>query len=99
VVLVAGTRLVNMQASGATLLLLDLLWPQIEPTGKLRRASAIYINKISMNLSDHLLRFWLLNWSQPVGDPPLRLQPGRLTEGRRSQICILPVEKEWLGYR
>jgi hypothetical protein len=45
VVLVAGKILVNMKASGATLLSPDLLWPQIELTGKLKRASAIYIPK------------------------------------------------------
>ncbi len=48
VALVAGTRLVNLQASAATYLSADLLRPQIELPGKLVRASAIYINKISM---------------------------------------------------
>ena len=48
VALVAGTRLVSFQASAATLLSADLLWTQTELPGKLGRASAIYINKISM---------------------------------------------------
>jgi len=48
VVLAAGTRLVNFQASAATLLSADLLRPQTELQGKLSRASAIYLNKISM---------------------------------------------------
>jgi hypothetical protein len=48
VALVAGTRLVNFQASAATLLSADLLRPQTELPSKLGRASAIYINKISM---------------------------------------------------
>jgi hypothetical protein len=48
VALVAGTRLVNFQASAATLLSADLMWPQTELPGKLGRASAIYLNKISM---------------------------------------------------
>jgi hypothetical protein len=46
--LVAGTRLVNLQAIAATYLFADLLWPDTELPGKLGRASAIYINKISM---------------------------------------------------
>jgi hypothetical protein len=50
--LVAGTRLVNFQASAATLLSADLLRTQTELPGKLGRASAIYINKISMNGAD-----------------------------------------------
>jgi hypothetical protein len=41
VALVAGTRLVNFQASAATYLSADLLWPQAELPGKLGRASAI----------------------------------------------------------
>jgi hypothetical protein len=49
VALVAGTRLVNFQASAATLLSADLVRTQTELPGKLGRASAIYINKISMN--------------------------------------------------
>ncbi len=48
VALVAGTRLVNFQASAATYLSADLLRPQTELPSKLGRASAIYINKISM---------------------------------------------------
>ena len=48
VALVAGTRLVNSQASAATLLSADLLRTQTELPGKLGKASAIYINKISM---------------------------------------------------
>jgi hypothetical protein len=48
VALVAGTRLVNFQASAATYLPADLLWPQTELPGKLGRASVIYLNKISM---------------------------------------------------
>ncbi len=47
-VLVPGTRLVNFQASAATLLSADLLRTQTELPGKLGRASATYINKISM---------------------------------------------------
>ncbi len=54
VALVAGTRLVNCQASTATLLSADLLRTQTELPGKLGRASAIYINKISM---EFLLNF------------------------------------------
>jgi len=45
---VAGTRLVNFQASAATCLPADLLRPQTKLPGKLGRASAIYINKISL---------------------------------------------------
>jgi hypothetical protein len=45
VALVAGTRLVNFQASAATYFSADLLRPQIELPGKLGRASAIYFNK------------------------------------------------------
>jgi hypothetical protein len=48
VALVAGTRLVNFQVSAATLLSADLLRTQTGLPGKLGRASAIYINKISM---------------------------------------------------
>jgi hypothetical protein len=48
VALVVGTRLVNFQASAATYLSADLLRPQTELPGKLGRASAIYLNKISM---------------------------------------------------
>jgi hypothetical protein len=48
VALVAGTRLVNFQARAATYLSADLLRPKIKLPGKLGRASAIYINKISM---------------------------------------------------
>jgi hypothetical protein len=48
--LVASTRLVNFQASAATLLSADLCGPQTVLPGKLGRASAIYINKISMVL-------------------------------------------------
>ncbi len=46
VALVAGTRIVNFQASAAILLSADLLRPQTELPSKLGRASAIYINKI-----------------------------------------------------
>jgi hypothetical protein len=45
VALVAGTRLVNLQASAATYLSADLLRPQTELPGKLGRASAIYLKK------------------------------------------------------
>jgi hypothetical protein len=48
VALVAGTRLVNFQASAATYLSADLFQPQAEVPSKLGRASAIYLNKISM---------------------------------------------------
>jgi hypothetical protein len=48
VALVAGTKIVNFQASAATYLSADLLQPQTELPSKLGRASAIYINKISM---------------------------------------------------
>ena len=47
--LVAGTRLVNFQASAATYLSANLRQPQTELPGKLGRASAIYLNKISMD--------------------------------------------------
>jgi hypothetical protein len=50
VALVASTRLIQFQASAATYLSADLLRPQIELPGKLGRASAIYLNKISMSL-------------------------------------------------
>ncbi len=49
--LVAGTRLVNFQASAATYLLADLRQRQTELPGKPGRASAIYLNKISMVLT------------------------------------------------
>ena len=52
VALVAGTRLVNFQASAATLLSADLLRTQTEIPGMLGRASAIYINKIFMGHPD-----------------------------------------------
>ncbi len=52
VVLVAHTRFVNFQASPATLLSADLLWPQTELASKLGRLSAMYINKISMVETD-----------------------------------------------
>jgi hypothetical protein len=56
VALVAGTRLVNFQASAATYLSADLLRPQIELPGKLGKASAIYLNKISMiGTHDHII--------------------------------------------
>jgi hypothetical protein len=57
VALVADTRLVNFQASAATLLSADLLRTQTELPGKLGRASAIYINKISMNKTQLLFMF------------------------------------------
>jgi len=47
-VLAAGTGLVNFQASAATYLSADLRRPKTELPGKLGRASAIYLNKISM---------------------------------------------------
>jgi hypothetical protein len=56
VALVAGTRLVNFQASAATLLSADLLRTQTELPGKLGRASAIYINKISMSQTYNINR-------------------------------------------
>ena len=46
--IVAGTRLVNFQARAATFLSADFLRPKTELPGKLGRASAIYLNKISM---------------------------------------------------
>ncbi len=61
--LVAGTRLVNFQASASTYLSADLLRPQIELPGKLGRASAIYLNKISVvplyMITDHRIS-WLM---------------------------------------
>ena len=51
-VLVGGTRLVNFQASAATLLSADLPRLKTELTGKLGRASVICINKISLGQSD-----------------------------------------------
>jgi hypothetical protein len=44
VVLVASTRLVIFYASAATNLSADLLKPHTELSGKLGRASAIYLN-------------------------------------------------------
>ncbi len=62
VALVAGTRLVNFQASAATYLSADLLRPQTELLGKLGRASAIYINKISMGFPYSLSASYLGNY-------------------------------------
>ncbi len=50
VVLVAGTKLVNLQPSAVTLLSADLLWPPTELPTKLGRASSIYMNKMSMRI-------------------------------------------------
>jgi hypothetical protein len=58
VALVAGTRLVNFQTSAATYLSADLLRPQTELPGKLGRASAIYLNKISMVLPSVNRNLW-----------------------------------------
>jgi hypothetical protein len=59
---VAGTRLVNFQASAATLLTADLLRPLTELPGKLGRASAIYISvMISMK---SLFKFQILLYSK-----------------------------------
>ncbi len=44
--LIAGTGLVNFQASAATYLSADLRQQQTELPGKPGRASAIYLNKI-----------------------------------------------------
>ncbi len=66
VALVAGTRLVNFQASAATLLSADLLRPLTELPSKLGRESAIYINKISMviTLSNFcLIKFLSTSWA------------------------------------
>ncbi len=66
VALVAGTRLVNFQASAATLLSADLLRPLTELPSKLGRESAIYINKISMVIilsSFCLITFLSTNWA------------------------------------
>jgi hypothetical protein len=49
VALVAGTRLVNFQASAATYLSADLRRSKTKLPGKPGRASAIYLNKISMH--------------------------------------------------
>jgi hypothetical protein len=48
VALVANTRLVNFQSSATTYVSAVLLQPQIELPGKQCRASAIYLNNISM---------------------------------------------------
>jgi hypothetical protein len=48
VALVAGTRLVNFQASAATYLSADLLRLQTELPSKPGRASVIFLDKISM---------------------------------------------------
>jgi len=50
VVLVASTKLVNLQPSAVTLLSADLLRPQTELPTKLGRASSIYINKMSIRI-------------------------------------------------
>jgi hypothetical protein len=58
VALVAGTRLVTFQTSAATYLSADLLRPQTELPGKLGRALAFYLNKISMILPSVNRRLW-----------------------------------------
>ena len=59
VALVAGTRLVNFQAD--TYLAADLRRPQTELPGKLGRASAIYLNKISMVRSEPMKMFFVIS--------------------------------------
>jgi hypothetical protein len=56
---VAGTRLVNFQASAAKLLIADLLWPPTELPGKLGRASATYkcdgIYEVTFKISNFVI--------------------------------------------
>ncbi len=60
--LVAGTRLVKFQASAATYSSADLRQPKTELPDKLGRASAIYLNKISMIVTDIHHNYFLLFW-------------------------------------
>ncbi len=59
---VAGTRLVNFQASAAKLFIADLVRPPTELPGKLGRASAIY--KSMMVSMKSLLKFQILLYSK-----------------------------------